>query len=148
MFQRMNYFNPRLLLLILIIAILGALIGTASNRNVSAITDNVYEDLRVFTDVITHLQKDYVEETENRTLIYGAIKGMLDTLDPHSSFMRPEVYREMQMETTGKFEGLGIVIEKRKGLLTVVSPIEDTPAFKAGIQSGDHIIKVNGESVE
>ncbi len=145
MFQRMNYFNPRLLLLILIIAILGALIGTASNRNVSAITDNVYEDLRVFTDVITHLQKDYVEETENRTLIYGAIKGMLDTLDPHSSFMRPEVYREMQMETTGKFEGLGIVIEKREGLLTVVSPIEDTPAFKAGIQSGDHIIKVNGE---
>ena len=145
MFQRMNYFNPRLLLLILIIAILGAFIGTAGNRNVSAITDNVYEDLRVFTDVITHLQKDYVEETENRTLIYGAIKGMLDTLDPHSSFMRPEVYREMQMETTGKFEGLGIVIEKREGLLTVVSPIEDTPAFKAGIQSGDHIIKVNGE---
>jgi carboxyl-terminal processing protease len=81
MFQRINYF--------------------------SAITDNVYEDLRVFTDVFTHLQKDYVEETENRTLIYGAIDGMLNTLDPHSSFMRPEVYREMQMETKGKFEGLG-----------------------------------------
>jgi len=145
MFQRMNYFNPRFLLLILIIAILGTFIGTAGNRNVSAITDNVYEDLRVFTDVITHLQKDYVEETENRTLIYGAIKGMLDTLDPHSSFMSPEVYKEMQMETRGKFEGLGIVIEKKNGLLTVVSPIEDTPAFKAGIQSGDHIIKVNGE---
>ena len=145
MFQRMNYFNPKLLLLILIIAILGTFIGTAGNRDVSAITDNVYEDLRVFTDVITHLQKDYVEETENRTLIYGAIKGMLDTLDPHSSFMSPEVYKEMQMETRGKFEGLGIVIEKKNGLLTVVSPIEDTPAFKAGIQSGDHIIKVNGE---
>jgi carboxyl-terminal processing protease len=145
MFQRINYFNRKLLLLILIIAILGALIGMASNRKVSAITDNVYEDLRVFTDVFTHLQKDYVEETENRTLIYGAIDGMLNTLDPHSSFMRPEVYREMQMETKGKFEGLGLVIEKKKGLLTVVSPIEDTPAFKAGIQPGDHIIKIDGE---
>jgi carboxyl-terminal processing protease len=86
-----------------------------------------------------------VEKTEDRTLIYGAIKGMLSTLDPHSSFMPPEVYREMQMETKGKFEGLGIVIEKKKGLLTVVSPIEDTPAFKAGIQPGDHIIKIDGE---
>jgi carboxyl-terminal processing protease len=145
MFQRINYSNRKLLLLILIISILGALIGIASNRKVSAITDDVYGDLRVFTDVLTHLQKDYVEETENRTLIYGAIKGMLNTLDPHSSFMPPDVYREMQMETKGKFEGLGIVIEKKKGLLTVVSPIEDTPAFKAGIQSGDHIIKINGE---
>ena len=145
MFGRINYFNHKLLLLILIISILGALIGMASNRKVSATADNVYEDLRVFTDVFTHLQKDYVEETEDQTLIYGAIKGMLNTLDPHSSFMRPEVYREMQMETKGKFEGLGLVIEKKKGLLTVVSPIEDTPAFKAGIQPGDHIIKIDGE---
>ena len=145
MFQRINYFNRKLLLLILILSILGALIGIASNRKVSAITDDVYEDLRVFTDVFTHLQKDYVEETENRTLIHGAINGMLSTLDPHSSFMPPDVYREMQMETKGKFEGLGIVIEKKKGLLTVVSPIEDTPAFKAGIQPGDHIIKIDGE---
>jgi carboxyl-terminal processing protease len=145
MFQRINYPNRRLLLLILIISILGVLIGIASNRQVSAITDDLYEDLRVLTDVFTHLQKDYVEETENRTLIHGAIKGMLDTLDPHSAFMPPEVYREMQMETKGKFEGLGIVIEKKQGLLTVISPIEDTPAFRAGIQPGDLIIKIDGE---
>ncbi|MFQ5841182.1 MAG: S41 family peptidase [Thermodesulfobacteriota bacterium] len=145
MFQRINYSNRKLLLLILIISILGVLIGTASNRKVSAITDDLYEDLRVLTDVFTHLQKDYVEETENRTLIYGAIKGMLNTLDPHSSFMPPDVYKEMQMETKGKFEGLGIVIEKKKGLLMVISPIEDTPAFRAGIQPGDHIIKIDGE---
>ncbi len=145
MFQRINYSNRKLLLFILIVSILGTLIGIASNRKVSAITDDVYEDLRVFTDVFTHLQKDYVEETEDRTLIYGAIRGMLNTLDPHSSFMPPEVYREMQMETKGKFEGLGIVIEKKNGLLMVVSPIEDTPAFKAGIQSGDNIIKIDGE---
>ncbi len=148
MHKRMNYFNPKLLLLILIIISGGVVIGAANNRNVSAITDDVYEDLRVFTDVITHLQRDYVEGTDNRTLIYGAIKGMLDTLDPHSSFMPPEVYKEMQMETKGKFEGLGIVIEKKQGILTVVSPIEDTPAFKAGIQTGDHIIQINGESTE
>ena len=122
-------------------------LAMASNRKVSATTDNVYEDLRVFTDVFTHLQKDY-EETENRTLSYGAIKGMLNTLDPHSSFMSPEVYREMQAETKGKFEGLGLVIEKKKRLLTVVSFIEDTPALKAGVQSGDHIIKIDGHPTE
>jgi len=127
---------------------LGILMGMARDRKVSAVTDDVYEDLRVFTDVLTHLQNDYVEETENRRLIYGAIKGMLDTLDPHSSFMPPEVYKEMQMETRGKFEGLGIVIEKKKGLLLVVSPIEDTPAFKAGVQSGDHIIKIDDQPTE
>jgi len=148
MHKRMNYFNPKLLLVIFIILSGGVVIGVANNRNVSAITDDVYEDLRVFTDVITHLQRDYVEETDNRTLIYGAIQGMLDTLDPHSSFMAPEVYKEMQMETKGKFEGLGIVIEKKQGILTVVSPIEDTPAFKAGIQTGDHIIQINGEPTE
>ncbi len=148
MLKRVSRCNPKLLVLILIILFLGVLVGMGKNRKVSAVTDDVYEDLRVFTDVLNHLQKDYVEETENRNLIYGAIKGMLDTLDPHSSFMPPEVYREMQMETKGKFEGLGIVIEKRKGLLTVVSPIEDTPAFKAGVKSGDHIIKIDGHPTE
>jgi len=148
MSKRINRFNPKLLLLILLISFLGILMGMARDRKVSAVTDDVYEDLRVFTDVLTHLQNDYVEETENRRLIYGAIKGMLDTLDPHSSFMPPEVYKEMQMETRGKFEGLGIVIEKKKGLLLVVSPIEDTPAFKAGVQSGDHIIKIDDQPTE
>ena len=148
MFKTVNRYNPKLLVLILIISFLGILVGMERNRKVSAVTDDVYEDFDVFTYVLEHLRKDYVEETENRTLIYGAIKGMLDTLDPHSSFMPPNVYREMQMETKGKFEGLGIVIEKKKGLLTVVSPIEDTPAFKAGIKSGDHIIKIDGHPTE
>lgn len=148
MSKRINRHNVTLLLLIVLISCLGILIGTEKSREVSAVADDFYEDLRVFTDVLNHLQKDYVEETENQTLIYGAIKGMLDTLDPHSSFMIPEVYREMQMETKGKFEGLGLVIEKKKGLLMVVSPIEDTPAFEAGVQSGDHIIKIDGHPTE
>jgi carboxyl-terminal processing protease len=148
MSKRIGRFNPKLLVLILLISFLGILMGMERDRKVSAVTNDVYEDLRVFTDVLTHLQKDYVEETENRRLIYGAISGMLNTLDPHSSFMPPEVYKEMQMETRGKFEGLGIVIEKKKGLLLVVSPIEDTPAFRAGIQSGDHIIKIDDQPTE
>jgi carboxyl-terminal processing protease len=148
MSKRIGRFNPKLLVLILLISFLGILMGMERDRKVSAVTNDVYEDLRVFTDVLTHLQKDYVEETENRRLIYGAIKGMLNTLDPHSSFMPPEVYKEMQMETRGKFEGLGIVIEKKKGLLLVVSPIEDTPAFRAGVQSGDHIIKIDDQPTE
>jgi carboxyl-terminal processing protease len=148
MSKRIGRFNPKLLVLILLISFLGILMGMERDRKVSAVTNDVYEDLRVFTDVLTHLQKDYVEETENRKLIYGAIKGMLNTLDPHSSFMPPEVYKEMQMETRGKFEGLGIVIEKKKGLLLVVSPIEDTPAFRAGVQSGDHIIKIDDQPTE
>jgi carboxyl-terminal processing protease len=148
MSKRINRYKPTLLLLIVLISCLGILIGMERSREVSAVTDDIYEDLRVFTDVLNHLQKDYVEETEDRDLIYGAIKGMLDTLDPHSSFMKPEVYREMQMETKGKFEGLGLVIEKKKGLLMVVSPIEDTPAFEAGIQSGDHINKIDGHPTE
>jgi len=148
MFKRVNRLNRNLFILIVFISFLGILFGMGKHRRVSAVTDDIYEEIRVFTDVLTHLQKDYVEETESRDLIYGAIKGMLDTLDPHSSFMPPEVYREMQMETKGKFEGLGIVIEKRKEFLTVVSPIEDTPAFKAGIQSGDYIIKIDGEPTE
>lgn len=148
MFKKVNRLNRKLLILIVFISFVGILIGTGRNRRVSAVTDDIYEEIRVFTDVLNHLQKDYVEETDSRNLIYGAIKGMLDTLDPHSSFMPPEVYREMQMETKGKFEGLGIVIEKKKEFLTVVSPIEDTPAFKAGIQSGDYIIKIDGEPTE
>jgi carboxyl-terminal processing protease len=148
MFKRVNHLNRNLFILIVFISFLGILFGMGKNRRVSAVTDDIYDEIRVFTDVLTHLQKDYVEETESRNLIYGAIKGMLDTLDPHSSFMPPEVYREMQMETKGKFEGLGIVIEKSKEFLTVVSPIEDTPAFKAGIQSGDYIIKIDGEPTE
>lgn len=148
MFKKVNRLNRNLLILIVFISFVGILIGMGKNRRVSAVTDDIYEEIRVFTDVLTHLQKDYVEETESRNLIYGAIKGMLDTLDPHSSFMPPEVYREMQMETKGKFEGLGIVIEKQKEFLTVVSPIEDTPAFKAGIQSGDYIIKIDGVPTE
>ncbi|MCJ7784276.1 MAG: S41 family peptidase, partial [Desulfobacterales bacterium] len=102
-------------------------------------------DLKVLTDVIGLIQKDYVEETKSKDLIHGAIKGMLETLDPHSAFMPPNMFKEMQEETKGRFEGLGIEITVKDGILTVVSPIEGTPAFRAGVLAGDQIIKIDGE---
>ncbi len=130
---------------IFLVFILGVIVGLGRFHKVVALSNPTYEDLRVFADVLGILQKEYVEETKSKDLIYGAIKGMLETLDPHSAFLPPQMYKEMQEETRGRFEGLGIEITIRDGVLTVVSPIEDTPAFKAGIQAGDQILKIDGE---
>ncbi len=106
---------------------------------------DAYAELKVFTDVLALVQKNYVEDVNLKTLIEGAIKGMLLTLDPHSGYMSPETYRELQVETKGEFGGLGIEITIREGLLTVVAPIEDSPAARAGIRPGDQIIKIGDE---
>jgi len=137
--------NVKIVLVILLVFGLGISIGLSRSPKVSALSTDVYEDLKIFTDVLGLLQKEYVEETNSKDLVYGAIKGMLETLDPHSAFMPPNVYKEMQEESRGRFEGLGIEITSKEGILTVVSPIEDTPAFKAGIQAGDQIVKIDGE---
>ena len=108
-------------------------------------TKSPYEYIKLYTDTLSLVQKNYVEDVEIKKLIYGSIKGMLTDLDPHSSFMPPDMFKEMQVETTGSFGGLGIEITIRDGVLTVVSPIEDTPAFRAGIEAGDRIIKIDGE---
>jgi carboxyl-terminal processing protease len=140
--------NFRIALVIFAVFLIGVLVGSGQSQKVSALSNNMYEDLRVFTDVIGLIQKDYVEETKSKDLIYGAIKGMLETLDPHSAFMPPKTYKEMQEETKGRFEGLGIEITVKEGILTVVSPIEDTPAYRAGIMAGDQIVKIDGESTK
>jgi carboxyl-terminal processing protease len=137
--------NLKIVLLILLVFILGVTIGLGRSHKVLALSNSTYEELKVFTDVLGFLQKEYVEEKSSKDLIYGAIKGMLETLDPHSAFMPPNMYKEMQEETKGRFEGLGIEITIKEGVLTVVSPIEDTPAFKAGILAGDQILKIDGE---
>lgn len=110
--------------------------------------DNTYEKLQIFSDVLERLKQSYVEEVDSEKLIYGAIQGMLQTLDPHSNFLPPDVYKELQVETKGSFGGLGIEITLRDGVLTIVSPIEDTPAYRAGLEAGDKIIKINGESTK
>src|SRR6202162_4351062 len=115
--------------------------GVASKSNEQAAT---YEQLRLFTEVLSIVQNQYVDEVAPKELIYSAIKGTLRGLDPHSSFLDPESYRERQVETSGSFGGLGIEITLRDDILTVVSPIDGTPAHRAGIQAGDRIVKIDG----
>lgn len=115
------------------------------NHKVSAISSKAYENIKIFTDAISIVQENYAEEVDPKNLIYGAVKGMLLGLDPHSAFMSPEEYKEMQVETKGSFGGIGIEIGLRDGILTVIAPIEDTPAFMAGIKAGDKIIKIEGK---
>ena len=140
--------NVKIVLMVFAVFLVGVLIGSGQSQKVSALSNSTYEDLKVFTDVLGLIQKDYVEETKSKDLIYGAIKGMLETLDPHSAFMPPNMYKEMQEETKGRFEGLGIEITIKDTVLTVVSPIEGTPAYKAGILAGDQIVKIDGESTK
>jgi carboxyl-terminal processing protease len=107
--------------------------------------DDTYSKIKILSLVLHEIQKKYVENPSAEDLIYGAIKGMVATLDPHSSFMTPEEMNEFQVETRGNFTGVGIEITLENGILTVVSPIEDTPAYKAGVEAGDQIIKVDGK---
>ncbi len=109
---------------------------------------SIYEKLPLLADTITIVQSDYVEEVDPQKLIYGALQGMLSSLDKHSQFMDPDTYKEMKVETKGEFGGLGIVITIKDDLLTIISPIEDTPAYKVGIKAGDKIIKIDGESTK
>lgn len=107
-------------------------------------TGATYEQLKLFTEVLSIVQTQYVDEVPAKDMIYSAIKGTLRGLDAHSSFLDPESYREMHVETSGSFGGLGIEITLRDDVLTVVAPIDGTPAYRAGLQPGDRIIKIDG----
>ncbi len=107
-----------------------------------------YENLELFQKVLHFVEANYVEEVKNKELIYGAIKGMLETLDPHSNFLPPDVFKDMKVDTSGKFGGLGIEIGMKDNVLTVISPIEDTPAWRAGLKPNDRIVKISGESTK
>jgi carboxyl-terminal processing protease len=104
-----------------------------------------YEKLEVFANILAMVQRHYVDDVTTKELVDGAIKGMLASLDPHSAYLPPDAYNELQVDTRGSFGGLGIEITLRSGILTIVSPIEDTPAFRAGVQAGDQIIKIDEE---
>ena len=110
-------------------------------------TKETYRQLSIFNEVYNRVKNQYVEELTDKELVEKAINGMLQALDPHSRYMNEEVYKEMQMDTSGTFGGLGIEITTDKGFIKIISPIDDTPADKAGIQAGDYITPLNGESV-
>jgi len=111
-------------------------------------TDDLYKELELFSDAISVIRSDYVEEKTSKDLIYGALKGMLSSLDPYSQFMDPDTYSEMKVETEGEFGGIGIEITLKDDLLTIISPIDDTPAYKAGIKAGDKIVKIDGSTTK
>lgn len=107
-----------------------------------------YKNLELFQKVLQFVEKNYVDPVGNDALLNGAIKGMLETLDPHSNFLTAEVYRDMKIDTSGKFGGVGIEVGMKDEILTVLAPMEDSPAWKAGVQPGDRIVKINGESTK
>ena len=120
------------------------------NAATAADKDNVYPSMELFSYVMEKVRKDYVDgqNLKYQDLVYAALKGMINTLDPHSEFMEPEKYKELQSDTQGAFGGLGIVISMKENFITVIAPMEDSPGFKAGIMSGDRIVKIDGKSTE
>ncbi|MFK8028307.1 MAG: S41 family peptidase [Gammaproteobacteria bacterium] len=114
----------------------------------NAVLDLPLSDIQLFTDIYARIKKDYVEEVGDQSLLEGAIRGMLSSLDPHSSYLSQEEFRELQIGTTGEFGGLGIEVGMENGFVRVISPIEDTPADKAGVEAGDVIIKLDETQVK
>ncbi len=129
----------------LCVVISGLLFFQGSGADVKAGTDEVYKNIEVFAEVLRQIEENYVEPQDPQELIYGAIKGMVEALDPHSAFMTKQEHKDLMIETKGSFSGVGIEITTRDNLITVVSPIEGTPAYRAGIKAGDQIIEINDE---
>ena len=119
-----------------------------SNKVYSQNIDKLYEKIDLFAEVLEKIQNEYVEEVDQAEIIDAAINGALQSLDPFSAYMNPKVFEESQSETSGEFGGLGIEVSMESGVIKVITPIDDTPASKAGIKAGDYIVKINGEQVQ
>ncbi|MBI4211814.1 MAG: PDZ domain-containing protein, partial [Deltaproteobacteria bacterium] len=114
----------------------------------SALSDKGFKELHVLSSVLHFIEENYVETVDEQNLIRGAIQGMFDTLDPHSSYLPADVFRELKVDTSGKFDGIGIEVTVRDGQLMVVSPIKGSPADQKGIHAGDKILRLDGKSTE
>jgi carboxyl-terminal processing protease len=134
--------------LLMVVAVVFWTIGTGFYRDLSAKSEEAYEELKIFSDVIELIEREYVDEVDAKELIQKAIQGMVQSLDPHSALLPLEAYEDLQIDTKGKFTGIGIHITMQDGFVTVISPIEDTPAYKAGIKARDKIIKVDGNTAK
>ena len=114
----------------------------SSKSKVNSADTDLYSKVELFSYALTTIQSEYVDEKTPKDIIYGSLKGLLSSLDPHSQFLDPDEYKELKTETEGKFGGLGVEITIKDGLLTIITPVEDTPAWKAGIKAGDRIVKI------
>jgi len=133
--------NKRIFILVLSLFFIGFSLFALEKKK----KDELYRQVELFSSALGMIESEYVEDVSYKDLIYGALKGMLSSLDPHSQFLDPESYNELKIETEGKFGGIGIEITIKDGLLTVVTPLEDTPASRAGIKPNDRIVKINQE---
>ena len=105
--------------------------------------DNIYKKIDLFSEVLDQINKQYVEEVNQSDSIDAAINGVLQSLDPYSAYMSPEIYKNMSTETSGKFGGLGIEVSMEAGVIKVISPIDNSPAYRVGVKAGDYIVKIN-----
>lgn len=148
--MKLNLKKPlaRLVLLMALVFSAALVMSRVEVGSMKAMAQERYTDLQIFSKVLNLIQQYYVEPVDTKKLIYGAIKGMLRELDPHTNFMQADLFKDFKSETSGEFGGLGVEISVQNGILTVISPIEDTPAFEAGVQAGDKIIAVDGNSTK
>ena len=138
--NRKNYLNY---ILVIITVILLNILSKAYSQNV----DKLYEKIDLFSEVLEKIQNHYVEEIDQAETMDSAINGVLQSLDPYSGYMNPKIFEESQTETSGEFGGLGIEVSMEAGVVKVISPIDDTPAARAGIKAGDYIVRIDGEQV-
>jgi carboxyl-terminal processing protease len=131
-----------------IIAVALWILGPGFYRDLSANSEETYEGLKLFSDVIEIVERNYVDPVDSKKLIEDAIQGMVSSLDPHSALLTPDAFKELQIDTQGEFTGIGIQVTIRNNLVTVIAPIEGTPAYRAGIKAGDKIVKVDGDPTE
>ncbi|XSG81843.1 MAG: S41 family peptidase [Methyloligella sp. ZOD6] len=136
------------LLLLAVIAAGSAMVSLAKSESASAANSDIYQQLDLFGEVLERVRADYVEKPEDKELIESAINGMLTGLDPHSSYLNPDHFRDMQVQTRGEFGGLGIEVTMENGVVKVVSPIDDTPAERAGMMAGDLITHLDGKEIQ
>jgi len=140
-----NKMHKRATLILILVLIVFGIYSFVSSAAEKKKKDDLYRQVELFSDTLAIIQSEYVEEVEPKNLIYGALKGMLSSLDPHSQFLDPDAYNELKADTEGKFGGLGIEITLKDGLLTIITPIEGTPAWKAGLKTNDRIVKINNQ---
>ena len=134
--------NIFLVTLLIVLVFIGTKLAFSENKRKN--NDQIYKQVELFSDTLAIIQKEYVDKTKTKDLIYGSLKGMLSSLDAHSQFMDPETYAELKVDTEGKYGGLGLVITIKDDFLTVITPMEDSPAWKAGIKTNDRVVKING----